>query len=97
MEKRIGKSHIKPLKDAVRFLLIIFRVGTLFSPLKIFFPISMLFFVFGITNYASTYIEYGRFTNMSALLFIASILVFLIGLVSEQITTLLYSKQNPDH
>lgn len=85
-------SHISPIKDGVRFLLIIFRVGTLYSPLKIFFPISVSFFAMGIGYYLYTYFVLHRFTNMGALLFITSILVFLIGLVSEQITNLLYSR-----
>lgn len=88
--KRVGHSHIRPVRDALRFLLIIFKVGTLYSPLKMFVPISGLFFVLGLGYYGYTFVEYGRFTNMSALLFITSILVFLIGLVSEQITTLVY-------
>lgn len=92
-ERRKGKSHIRPLQDGVRFMLIIFRVGTLYSPLKVFFPISLGFFVTGLGYYLYTLITSHRFTNMSALLFIASILVFLIGLVSEQITNLLYRPQ----
>ncbi|MFQ5756148.1 MAG: glycosyltransferase family 2 protein [Acidiferrobacterales bacterium] len=89
---RQGKSHIKPIRDGVRFLLIIFRVGTLYSPLKLFVPISAAFFSLGLGYYFYTYFMHSRFTNMSALLLITSILIFLIGLVSEQITNLLYSK-----
>lgn len=88
--RRIGKSHIRPVRDSFRFLLIIFKIGTLYSPLKMFVPFSALFFSLGIGYYGYTYSEYGRFTNMSALLFITSVLIFLIGLVSEQITTLIY-------
>jgi glycosyltransferase involved in cell wall biosynthesis len=87
---RQGKSHISLLRDGVRFLIIIFKVGTLYSPLKLFAPISLFFFTMGIGYYAYTYLTYTRFTNMSALLLITSILIFLIGLVSEQITTLVY-------
>ena len=90
ISKRIGDSHIKPIHDGLRFLLIIFKVGTLYSPLKFFVPISIIFFAGGIGNYIYTFITDGRFTNMSALLIITSILVFLIGLVSEQLTTLMY-------
>lgn len=90
--KRVGKSHLNPARDGIRFLLIIFRVGTLYSPLKIFVPISLGFFCIGLGYYLYTFFTAGRFTNMSALLFITSTLVFLIGLVSEQITTLIYSK-----
>ncbi|HEY4760653.1 MAG TPA: glycosyltransferase family 2 protein [Thermoguttaceae bacterium] len=87
---RQGKSHISPLRDGVRFFIIIFKVGTLYSPLKLFAPISLFFFATGIGYYLYTYLTYARFTNMSALLLITSILIFLIGLVSEQITTLVY-------
>jgi len=92
VNKRLGKSHLKPIKDGIRFLLIIFKIGTLYSPIKIFFPISFLFFLTGFCYYLYTFFEMGRFTNMSALLLSISVLIFLIGLVSEQITSLLYSK-----
>lgn len=88
--KRIGKSHLRIWRDGVRFLLIMFRIATLYSPLKLFFPISLAFFLGGIGYSAYTLIELHRFTNMSALLFITAILIFLIGLVSEQITMLNY-------
>lgn len=91
VKERTGKSHIRPLRDGIRFLLIIFKIGTLYSPLKIFVPASFGFFVMGLGYYVYTYITMSRFTNMSALLFISSIIIFLIGLVSEQITTLMYS------
>jgi len=86
--KRIGRSHLRILRDGARFLLIIFKIGTLYSPLKLFAPISALFFLSGLGYYLYTYLSIHRFTNMSALLFISAIIVFLIGLVSEQITAL---------
>jgi len=89
-EKRLGTSHINLLKDGIRFFIIIFKVGTLYSPLKIFFPVSAGFFLIGICYYLYTYVTDGRFTNMSAVLFLTSIVVMLIGLVSEQVTTLMY-------
>lgn len=85
-----SKSHINLWKDGVRFLLIIFKVGTLFSPLKLFFPISLALGCGGVVYYTYTYLTDGRFTNMGALLFTTSILVFLMGLVSEQVTALMY-------
>jgi glycosyltransferase involved in cell wall biosynthesis len=90
--KRVGRSHIRPIRDGVRFMAIIFKVATLYSPLKIFLPISALFFVTGISYYAYTYATAGRFTNMGVLVLSASVIVFLIGLISEQITALTYSK-----
>ena len=89
--RRTGRSHIRPLHDGARFLLIIFRVATLYSPLKIFAPVSGLSFVAGLVNYLYTYSSEGRFTNASAVLFTTAVVVFLMGLISEQITTLLYA------
>lgn len=93
VDKRVGTaSHIRPLKDGVRFLLIIFKIATLYSPLKLFLPTAMAFFLTGAGYYAYTYLAFGRFTNMSTLLFSAAVIVFLIGLVSEQITNLTYRR-----
>ena len=94
LNRRTGDSHIRLLRDGVKFFLIILRVGTLYSPLRIFFPTSVLFFLLGAGNYIYTYVTEVRFTNMSALLFIAAIMVFLIGLVSEQITYLIYQRKD---
>ena len=88
--KRIGASHLRPFRDGVRFLLIIIKIGTLYSPQKLFLPISAGFFGLGFAYYLFTFFTMGRFTNMSALLFISSILTFLIGIVSEQISALHY-------
>lgn len=92
--QRIGKSHIRPLRDGVRFLLIIFKIATLYSPLKLFAPASMLFFLLGLGHYAYTFVTAHRLTNMSVLLFSASVIVFLIGLISEQITALTYRRDD---
>jgi glycosyltransferase involved in cell wall biosynthesis len=90
--KRIGRSHIRPLRDGLRFLLIIFKIATLYSPLKLFLPASALFFLTGLGYYAWTYATQHRFTNMSLLLFSAAVIIFLIGLISEQITALTYRR-----
>lgn len=90
--QRIGRSHIKPLRDGMRFLLIIFKIATLYSPVKLFAPTGALFFLIGTGYYAYTYSTMGRFTNMSTLMFSAAVIVFLIGLVSEQITALTYRR-----
>lgn len=94
--ERIGKSHINVYKDGLRFFLIIFKIGTLYSPLKLFFPIAVAHFMVGSAYYFYTFFAFHRFTNMSALLLTSSVLIFLIGLVSEQITSLIYSKTDVD-
>jgi glycosyltransferase involved in cell wall biosynthesis len=92
--QRIGKSHIKPLRDGLRFLLIIFKIATLYSPLKLFVPASATFFLLGLGNYIYTFIKAGRLTNMSTLMWSAAVIVFLIGLISEQITALTYRRDD---
>jgi glycosyltransferase involved in cell wall biosynthesis len=91
--KRVGtSSHIRPLRDGLRFLLIIFKIATLYSPLKLFAPVSGVFLVLGLGFYGWTFATEHRFTNMSALLLSAAVIVFLVGLVSEQITALTYRR-----
>ena len=90
--KRTGKSKIKPLKDGSRFLIIMIKIATLYSPLSIFIPTSIIFFILGLTNYAYTYLSVHRFTNMSALFLVTSIIIFMMGLISEQITQTRYDR-----
>lgn len=92
--QRVGKSHIKPIRDGIRFFLIIFKIATLYSPLKLFVPVSVIFLFLGLANYFYTYLKDGRLTNMSTLLWSASVIVFLIGLISEQITALTYRRHD---
>lgn len=89
---RVGKSKIKLLKDGTRFFLIITKIATLFSPFRVFLPISMAFFVTGLCYYAYTFVTQSRFTNMSALLFNSAIIIFMIGLVAEQINQMRYDR-----
>ena len=89
-QKRLGKSHIRPIRDGLRFMAIIFKIATLYAPLKLFLPTSALFFATGLGYYIYSYATMGRFTNMTLLLFSAAVIVFLIGLISEQITSLIY-------
>lgn len=91
--KRVGKSHLRPLHDGLRFLLIIFKIGTLYSPLKLFAPAAAGLFLLGSLWYLHTFIQFGRFTNMSALLYTGSVVVFMMGLISEQITALMYKER----
>lgn len=94
VHKRVGTaSHIRPFKDGIRFLLIIFKIATLYSPLKLFVPVALTFAVAGLGWYGWTLHESGRFTNMSMLLLSAAVIVFLIGLISEQITSLTYRRE----
>ena len=89
---RVGKSKIKLLKDGTRFFLIITKIATLFSPFRVFLPISFACFVLGLCYYGYTFFTEGRFTNMTALLFNSSIIIFMIGLVSEQVSQMRYDK-----
>lgn len=90
--QRKGKSKIKLLRDGTRFFLIITKIATLFSPLRVFLPVSLLFFLLGSGYYAYTFITAHRFSNMSALLLSSSVIIFMMGLVSEQITQARYDR-----
>jgi glycosyltransferase involved in cell wall biosynthesis len=89
---RKGKSKIKLFQDGIRFFLIITRIATLFSPFRVFLPVSLIFFVTGFGYYLFTYITQHRFTNMSALLLSSSVIIFMMGLVSEQISQMRYDR-----
>jgi len=90
--KRTGSSKIKPLRDGFHFLLIMIKITTLYSPMLVFLPISILFMLTGLFYYCYTYIIFNRFTNMSALFMTTSIMIFMLGLISEQITQLRYDR-----
>lgn len=89
---RKGKSKIKLLNDGFRFLIIISKIATLFSPLRVFWPISFSLFFMGLCYYFYTFASQGRFTNMSALLFSSALIIFMMGLVSEQISQMRYDR-----
>jgi glycosyltransferase involved in cell wall biosynthesis len=84
------KSHIRLFHDGFRFLIIILKIGALFSPMRFFLPISAVLFFAGLGYYGYTYFAWGRLTNMTAVLFLSSLFTFLIGIVSEQISALHY-------
>lgn len=91
-----GKSSIKLIRDGVRFFMIITKICTLYSPLRIFLPISFAILMTGFLYYMFTLITQGRFTNMSALLFTTSIVIFMMGLISEQICQMRYERREAD-
>lgn len=95
-DQREGKSNIRLFRDGTRFFVIIVKVGALFSPMRLFLPISGLLFSLGLGYYAYTLLTQHRFTNMSALLFTTSVIVFLIGVLSEQVSALHYKGTDSD-
>ena len=83
-------SHIRLWRDGIRFLLIIFKIGTLYSPLKLFAPVALAHALVGLGYYAFTYIYHAGLSLATIFLLTSSVTIFLIGLVSEQITQLMY-------
>jgi len=92
---RAGQSKISLVTDGIRFLLIITKIATLFSPFRVFLPVSVFFFLAGMANYLYTYVTQGRFTNMSVFMFTTAVIIFMLGLVSEQIALLRMERQSP--
>ena len=89
-----GKSNISMFKDGVRFFMIITRICTLYSPMRIFLPVSFGLFVLGLFYYLFTYFYWGRFSNMSVLLFTTSIIIFMMSLISEQICQMRFDRSD---
>ncbi|MGY8796850.1 MAG: glycosyltransferase family 2 protein, partial [Woeseiales bacterium] len=87
-----GSSHIWILSDGARFFMVIIKIGTLFSPMRLFLPISVLLFTTGLSYYGYTYLTLHRFTNMSALLFLSALFTFLIGILAELVSSLHYKE-----
>jgi len=85
---RSGQSKISLASDGFRFLLIITKIATLFAPFRIFLPVSVVCFLGGLTNYIYTYVTQHRFTNMSVFMFTTAVIIFMLGLISEQIALL---------
>lgn len=85
---RVGRSKIRIWEDGTRFLLIILKIATLFAPFRVFLPVSAFFFLTGLLYYLYTFVTQHRFTNMAALLLVTSVIIFMMGLVSEQIALL---------
>jgi glycosyltransferase involved in cell wall biosynthesis len=86
--RREGRSKIKLGPDGVRFFLILLKVITIFSPLRIFLPLSAALFLLGAGYAGWTIVTQSHVTNSSVLLILISIVIFLVGLVSEQISSL---------
>jgi glycosyltransferase involved in cell wall biosynthesis len=85
---RVGTSKIRLASDGAKFLLILLKVITIFSPLRIFAPVSVVSFALGTAYGAWNFIYHGRIPNGAVVLLLFSILIMLVGLVSEQISTL---------
>ncbi len=85
---RVGSSKIRLLRDGAKFFLIVLKVVTLFSPLRVFLPISVASFVAGLGYAIWTIATQSHITNSSVLLIMLGVIVFLMGLVSEQIAAL---------
>jgi glycosyltransferase involved in cell wall biosynthesis len=83
---RGSKSKIRLFADGTRFFLIIMKIATLYSPFRIFLPISAALFLGGAANWLSTYLSSQRFTGGSIFLLLTALNVFLLGLISEQIS-----------
>ena len=84
---RVGKSKIRALRDGAVFLLIILKIVTLYRPLKVFVPVSLASFLVGLAYGAWNVYHYSKIPMGAALAFQLSVVVFLFGLISEQIAS----------
>ena len=91
--RRIGRSKIRFARDGAKFFLILLKIVTIFSPLRIFVPVSLLTFLVGAAYAVFTIITEMHVTNSSVLLIVLSVVIFLVGLVSEQISALRFESR----
>jgi glycosyltransferase involved in cell wall biosynthesis len=92
-----GQSNIRILTDGVRFFIIITKICTLFSPFRVFLPVSATMLFLGLLRYVYTFFIEGRFTNMSAFLMVSSVIIFMLSLISEQICQMRYERRTTRH
>lgn len=94
-QRKRGTSHLNPLVDGARFMLIIIKIATLFSPLKIFSVPAMVLVASGVLNYLISFFDgVPRLSNVSAVLVTSGLLLGAIGILSEQLTNILYHENN---
>jgi hypothetical protein len=91
--RRVGKSKIRPLKDGPRFFLIILKIATLFSPMRVFLPVSFFMFFLGLGyGLFKIFVLQQRYGPTSAMLMTVSVVIFMVGLVSEQVAQLRFDR-----
>jgi hypothetical protein len=95
-KRKTGRSNIKLIHDGVRFFMIITRICTLYSPMRVFLPVSFVMFLAGVVNYIYTFLTRSRFTNMSVFLFVTAIIIFMMSLISEQICQMRFERRGAD-
>ena len=90
--QRSGKSPTRLALDGMRLFMIILNIGTLYSPMRLFLPVSAALLLLGAGYYAYTFLNFHRFTNMSAFVLMSSLLTFLIGILGELVSLLHYKE-----
>ncbi len=89
-----GKSHIRPVRDGIKFITIILKMITLFNPIKVFMPLALIWFVAGALYGLINFFLNGKIPNGSVLLLSISVLIFLFSLISEQIAALRFEQSS---
>ncbi len=92
-EQRVGKSKIRLARDGAKFFLILLKIVTIFSPLRVFVPVSLVTFGIGSLYAIWTIWTQSHVTNSSVLLIMLAVVIFLVGLVSEQISALRFESR----
>ena len=95
-QKRVGKSKLNPIRDGMRFLIIIAKMVIFFEPMKVFFPTSILLFILAVVSFVLALLNENRLyiPNSAVFLSVSAIIIFLIGAVAEQVSALRVSLES---
>ena len=83
--KRIGKSHIKPIRDTVRFTQLIARTGMYFAPMRLLSPAVALFGILFILSGLHDVFILKNITDKTILFAFSTINVLMFALLADMI------------
>lgn len=92
VHKRKGKSKINPLSDFINFTILLMKTSLIFSPLRVFLPISFFCFLLGLVYLFYSIFRFYNVPDSAIFLLTTSIIIFFFGFISDQISSLKLSK-----
>jgi len=83
--KRIGKSKVRPVKDALNYFVLVMRMILFYNPLKIFIPLSFLFFLASFVSFFYDIWFLDNLTEKSIIFFVGFVQIVVLGFLADLI------------